>query len=30
MIQDGEVRLLEADGSETVLQPVARMGAQAA
>ena len=30
MIQDGEVRLLQADGSETVLQPVTRMGAQAA
>lgn len=30
MIQDGEVRLLEADGSEVVLQPVVRMGAQPA
>jgi len=30
MIQDGEVRLLDADGNETVLQPVTRMGAQAA
>jgi uncharacterized protein YaeQ len=30
MIQDGEVSLLEADGAETVVQPVVRMGAQAA
>ena len=30
MVQDGEVRLLEADGSEVVLQPVLRMGALAA
>ncbi|WP_028919794.1 YaeQ family protein [Pseudoxanthomonas suwonensis] len=30
MIQDGEVCLLEADGSEVAIRPVARMGAQAA
>jgi len=30
MIQDGEVRLLEGNGDEVELQPVARMGAQAA
>ncbi|UWX04197.1 YaeQ family protein [Pseudoxanthomonas sp. NC8] len=30
MIQDGETSLLDADGAATVVQPVVRMGAQAA